>query len=144
MKSHLTWIPVSIIVLTVSLFTPIKDSMVTKKTVSKTVSFALYKENAYEAEVYNNTSAMVHITVEKVTERNRTIVWDTTIAASQLKALPTAENAYTQTITVPGLMEKREQLVIRYVLTYDSKGSQLQMQDWIVAADNNSQLKIAI
>ena len=144
MKSHLTWIPVSIFVLTVSLLTPVKDSMVTKKTVSKSVSFELYKENAYNAEVYNNTSAMVHITVEKVSENNRTVVWDTTIAASQLKQFPEASNAYMQTITVPGLSEKREQLVIKYVLTYDSKGSQLQMQDWIVAADNNSKLVIAI
>lgn len=144
MKSHFTWIPVSIFVLTVSLLTPVKDSMVTKKTVSKSVSFELYKGNTYNAEVYNNTSAMVHITVEKVSENNRTVVWDTTIAASQLKQFPEASNAYTQTITVPGLSEKREQLVIRYVLTYDSNGSQLQMQDWIVAADNNSKLVIAI
>ena len=144
MKTQLTWLPVSLIVLTVTLFSPVKEAVVSKKTVEKTVSFSVFKNSGYDAAAYNNTSAQVYITVVKVSENKRTLVWDTVIDAKMLKEFPTAENAFSQTVTVPGLSEKKEHLEIKYVLTYDSKGSQLQMQDWIVASEKNNVLNIGI
>ena len=67
-------------------------------------------------------------TVEKVNGKKRTLVWDTTLDSKLLSDYPSVENALSQNITVPNVFDKKEHLEVTYILTYDSKGSRLQMQ----------------
>jgi hypothetical protein len=144
MKTYLTWLPASLIVLAGALISPVQKVFIGRNTVTKSVDFAVYKGNDYSAEAYKNTSAQVHIVVEKVSAKSRITVWDTTIDATELKDFPTAENAKAERITVPGIVDKKEHLEITYLLTYDSRGSQLQMQGGTAVYDNSGKMDISI
>lgn len=144
MKTYLTWLPASLIILAGAIISPVQKVFIGKKTVSKTVEFTVYKGNDYSAEAYNNTSAQVHIVVEKVSEHSRIKVWDTTIDAKQLKDFPTESAAKMKRVTVPGLVDKKEHLEITYLLIYDSQGSQLRMQDAAAVYGGKGKMDISI
>ena len=114
------------------------------KTVDKTVSVAIYKENNYNTKVYDRTSAEIHIDLEKVSAKNRTLVWDTTFDAKLLRQYPSAEKALSRKIVVENLVDKKEHLEINYLIKYNSNGSILQMQNGSVIADSSGKLSIGI
>src|SRR5437763_13207559 len=70
------------------------------KTVDKTVSVDVYKENNYKAKVYDYTTAEIHIDLEKVNGKNRTPVWDTTFDAKPVRHYPPIEKSLQRIITV--------------------------------------------
>jgi hypothetical protein len=137
MNKLLARLPV-VMILGAIMYKPVKD--ITKsKLVNRDISFTVYKSNSYSSAIYNNTSVQVRIIVEKVsTKGQRTIVWDKTLQKKYLSQYPSAENALKQNIIISGINEKKEYLVVHYTLTYNSKGSELQMQDGTVINDNNS------
>jgi len=47
--------------------------------------------------------------------------------------------AVKQTVTIPNVNQKKEYLVVHYTLTYNSKGSELQMWESTVVKENNSE-----
>src|SRR6476620_9094324 len=99
MNKILTWLP-AVMVLGAVMYIPVKEATETK-TVNKNLSFAVYKNSAYTSGVYNNTSAQVHIIVEKVsTSGKHTIVWDKTLDSKSLSRYPSVENALKQNITI--------------------------------------------
>jgi len=115
------------------------------KPVEKSVSFALYKGSNYASDVYNSTSAKVHITIEKVSGSKRTAVWEKTFDAQMLKQYPSMQEAVAQTVKVPNVFDGKEHLEVSYTLTYDSKGSQLQMQSgMVVNGTSNDKVYIGI
>jgi hypothetical protein len=137
MNKFLIWLP-AVMILGAVTYKPIKQAT-QPQLVNKNVSVAVYKGSSYTSGVYNNTSAQVHIIVEKVdTKGQHTIVWDKKLDSRYLSQYPSAENALKQNITIPGINEKKEYLVVHYTLTYNSKGSELQMQDGTIVKDNNS------
>ena len=103
------------------------------------ISFVVYKSNSYKSDVYRNSSAQVHIVIEKIdTYGQQTTVWEKTMDAKSLSKYPTAENALKQNVTVCNVNEKKEYLVVNYTLIYNSKGSELQMHDATVVKNTNS------
>ena len=137
MNKILTWLP-AVMVLEAVIYRPVKEATETK-TVNKNLSFAVYKSNAYTSAAYNNTSAEVHIVVEKVnTSGKRTIVWDKKLDSKGLSQYPSVENALKQNVTIPNVNQKKEYLTVYYTLTYNSKGSELQMQDGTIVKDSGS------
>jgi len=114
------------------------------KTVDKTISFTIYKENSYKAKVYDCTYAEIHIDLEKVNGKNRTHVWDTTFDAKQVRQYPSIEKALSRQITIQNLVDKKEHLEINYVIRYNSHGSILQMQNGSIIADSSGKLSIGI
>lgn len=127
----ITGIIVAVILMGFAAYKPVKQAF-TEKPVEKSIAFSVYRANNYNAEVYNQTSARVHVIVEKVSKHSRTIVWEKTMDARQLKQYPTADRPIVEKIIVPGIFDKKEHLEVRYVLTYDSRGSQLEMQNGTV------------
>src|SRR2546423_15199611 len=128
MNKYLAWLP-AFIVLGALTYKPVKETMETKL-VNKSISFAVYKSSPYTSGIYKSTSAQIHIIIEKVnTGGKHTIVWDTTLDAKSLSQYPSMENALRQKVTVSRVNEKRDHLVVYYTLTYNSNGSELQMQD---------------
>jgi len=137
MNKILAWLP-AILLLGAVVYKPVKEAT-QPKLVNKNISFAVYKNSSYASGAYNNTFAQVHITVEKVNNRGQhTVVWDKMLDAKCLSQYPSVENALQQKITVHNVNEKKEKLVVYYTLTYNSKGSELQMQEGMVVKDNNS------
>jgi hypothetical protein len=112
--------------------------------VEKSIDFSVYSANNYNSAAYNHTFAQVHIIVEKVSKQTRSIVWEKTMDARLLKQYPTADKAISQKVTVPGIFDKKEHLEVKYILIYDSKGSQLEMQDGTVVSTGAKQGKVNI
>lgn len=146
MKKHLLWIPVLLIAAAGAMHTQVSAVITPAKPVDKNISFAVYKGVNYSSEVYNNTSAQVHITVEKVSGDKRTIVWEQTLDAKQLNQYPTLEQAMKQTVTIPNVLDSKERIEVSYTLTYDSQGSTLQMMGGsdLTGNDTAGQLNIMI
>src|SRR6266496_3176028 len=87
MNKYLAWLP-ALMVLGAVIYKPVKEATQAKP-VNKSISFAVYKSNSYTSAVYNNTSAQVHIVVEKVSTRGKhTIVWDKTLDSKYLSQYP--------------------------------------------------------
>src|SRR5690242_6461475 len=144
MKKYLLWLPLVWFGFGTAIYTTTKGTTATEKSVNKNISFAVYKGNNYASEVYNNTSATLHIIITKVRGNNRSIVWDKTFDAKLLKQYPSLENALTQQVTVPNVLDKKEHLEVTYVLTYNSNGSELQMQNGTVVYGSSDKLDISI
>lgn len=126
MKKYLLWLPAAFIVVSAAMYQPVKEAM-KGNPVDKNISFAVYKGTNYASAIYNNTSAQVHVTIEKVNDNSRTEVWSKTFDAKMLQQYPTLEQAMFQTVKVPKVFCK-EQLEVTYTITYNSGGSELQMQ----------------
>jgi hypothetical protein len=116
----------------------IKEIVTPAKPVEKNISFALYKGSDYNSDVYNSTLATVHITIEKVSRKGRTTVWEKTFDAQTLKQYPSLQQAIAQTVKVPNVFDSKEHLEVSYTLTYNSKGSELQMQNGIMVNGNGT------
>ena len=144
MRNYLILMPASLIVLAAALIQPTTEAMQTKKAVSKTISFDMYKGKTYESGVYDYTSAQVEIVVEKVSKRGRVIVWQKTFDARLLKQYPSLGQAQREQVTIPGILERREHLEVNYVLTYDTKGSEFQLQSGVFTANTNDTININI
>jgi len=114
------------------------------KTVDKTVSVSIYKENNYKAKVYDCTYAEIHIDLEKVNGKNRTPVWDTTVNSKLVRQYPSVEKALSRNITIEDLADKKEHLEINYLIRYNSNGSVLELQSGSVVADSSGKLSIGI
>ena len=138
MKKHLLWLSVVVVVAIAAMSKQVKDVITPAKPVEKSVSFALYKEGSYLSDVYNSTSASVHITIEKVNGKNRKTVWEKTFDAQMLKQYPSLQEAIAQTVKVPNVFDAKEHLEVSYTLTYNSKGSELQMQNGMVVNGNGT------
>jgi hypothetical protein len=145
MKKNLiiTAVVAAIVITGLVAYKPIKQAL-TETPVEKSIAFSVYRANNYTSDVYSQTSAQVHIIIEKVSRHSRTIVWEKTMDARLLKQYPTVDQATSQKIIVPGIFDKREHLEIRYVLIYDSKGSQLEMQDGKVVSTGAKSGKLDI
>jgi len=144
MKNYLLWLPLVWFGFGAAIYTTAKGTTAPEKTVNKNISFAVYKGNNYASEAYNNTSATLHIVITKVRGSNHSIVWEKTFDAKLLKQYPSLENALTQNVTVPDVLDKKEHLEVTYTLTYNSNGNELQMQSGTVVYGNYDKLDISI
>ena len=114
-----------------------------QRTVDKNISFAVYKCAAYASAAYNNTSAQLHVSIEKVNGITHTQVWSKNFDARQVKQYPSVEQAMLQTVKVPKVSHD-EHLEITYTITYNSGGSELQMQSGTAVGGNDMSGKVDI
>jgi len=108
-------------------YKPIMEE-IKSKPVRKTVSFSLHKASDYSSKVYKGSSAKVYVSVEKVRNTTRKIVWDTTLDDKPLAKYPSAKEAFLQKVTIENVIESKEHLEINYLLTYNSQGSIVNIQ----------------
>jgi len=108
---------------------PLKEMITPEKTVSKNISFAVYKSDNYDASIYNDASARLQVTVVKVRGNERSVVWQKNFDAKLLKQYPSAANAISQNVVIHNVVDNKEHLEVLYTLTYDTKGSVMQLQD---------------
>lgn len=145
MKRHLLWLFFILVAsgVAIAAYEPIIRSM-REKPVDKTISFTLYKGSNYASKIYRGSSAEISITVEKVRNTRRTVVWDTTFDAKLLSKYPSLKKAMSQNITIPDVIENKEHLELNYVLTYNSNGSILKVQSGSFIFDHSDTLAITL
>ena len=98
------------------------------KPIEKEVLISLYKGVSYTSKAYNESSAEIYMSIEKVGSTTRSVVWDTTFNAMLLRKYPSIKKAISKKIIVPNVSEKKEHLEMNYLLTYTSKGSTIKIQ----------------
>ena len=135
MKKYVLMFSAILLITGTAFYKPIKAKL-QGKPVDKNIVFTIYKGANYTSKIYDCTYVQVHVTVEKVRGDKHTIVWDKTFDEKLLKLYPTIKNAIAQQINVAGVFEKKEHLQVKYVLTYNSKGTELQMQGDSVIIDS--------
>lgn len=143
MKSYVQWLMHSYLLIVFPGCSLIQQKPVEENT-DKAVSFAIYKGYKYNAKVYDCTYVQVHIMIEKVGQNSSTPVWDTTFTAKLLKQFPTLEKRLLQTVIVPDVSDNKEHLQVRYIITYDSKGSRLEMQNEMIMQNGTESFEISI
>ena len=110
MKKHLLWIATILVVTVASMNIKVKEIIAPEKAVEKNVALAVYKESDYASDAYMNASATVHITIEKVSNKGRSLVWEKTFDAQMLKQYPSLQEAIAQTVKVPNVFDSKEHL----------------------------------
>jgi hypothetical protein len=145
MKKNLLWLVFILIAsgVAVAAYEPIMGA-IKDKPVGKTISFSLYKGSKYASKVYKGSSAEIYITIEKVRNTTRTVVWDTTLDAKLLSKYPSVKKALSRKVTIPDVIENKEHLEMHYVLTYNSNGSVLKMQSSRFILDGTDTLAIRL
>ena len=115
-----------------------------EKPVTKDISLALYAGGNYNSKVYDQSVAQVHVIVAKLRGNKQTIVWEKTFDSMELQKIPACTNAISQKVRIGNVFDKKEQLVVYYTLTYDSKGSIMQMQNGTYVSKGNHTDKLFI
>jgi len=144
MKKYFLWLPVALFVSGSAIYSPVQRGAERERTENKSISFAVYKGNSYTSDIYNKTSVKLHIIIEKVRDKNRVVVWDKTFDAKLLKEYPGLENALSQKVIVPNVLDKKEHLEVTYTLLYNSNGSELQMQSGTIVYGSSDKVDISI
>lgn len=130
MKKQIIWLPVAIAAILLTAWNkPLREMLAPEKTVSKNISFAVYKTGEYNSNIYADASAKLQVTIVKVRNNTRSIVWQKSYDAKLLSQYPSLENAIAQNVVINNVVDSKEKLEVVYTLTYDSKGSELQLQD---------------
>ncbi|CAN5495275.1 hypothetical protein BH10BAC2_BH10BAC2_12540 [soil metagenome] len=113
---------------------------------AKTIDMQVYAAANYSSAAYNSSNASLHVTVTRLKDSNKEIVWQMDYPALELKAFPENINAFKQQINIPAIFGKTSNLEIDYTLTYNSNGSILQMKNTEVldASKQNEKLFIEI
>lgn len=140
---YASWMAALLLGLGIVGYKPVKKAF-TEVPVNKNLTLVIYKDNNYTSEVYDQSSAQVHVIVERVKGEDRRIELDTTFEAKLLKEYPSAENAYMQGVSIPNVFANKEAIEVKYILTYYSGSSQLQTQDGLVLTRENERLEIGI
>ncbi|MBG9375131.1 hypothetical protein I5907_02745 [Panacibacter sp. DH6] len=145
MKKIQFLIPVLIIAAAFLISFTAKNMHLKAAPVEKNIAFAFYKESDYAADVYRNTLASVHIKIEKVSKGRRSVVFQKTFDAITVKDYPSLQEAVAQTVKISNVFDAREHIEVSYILTYNSAGSELQMQSgFVVKGSGTEKLYIGI
>ena len=116
----------------------------TENKATKTIDMQVYAAGNYSSAAYNNSNASLHVTVTRLKDSNKEIVWQMDYPALELKAFPENINAFKQQINIPAIFGKASNIEIDYTLTYNSNGSILQMKNTEVLDASKQQEKLLI
>lgn len=96
--------------------------------VTKNVSLAITADDNYHLSAYEHSKATVHVGIFKIVKGKQSLVWEKDFDTLLLKDYPENGNAIRHNITIPKVYEKREDLIIRYKITYNSKGNIVELK----------------
>jgi len=104
----------------------------TEKPVNKSINLSIYSNNNYSSAAYDSSIAFVHITVSKVVGGTYTTIYDKVLNSMQLKQFPNMQNALSSSLTIPNLLNNKEKLLINYAVTYNTQGSELTLNNYMI------------
>ena len=144
MNKFLAWLPASLMIIGLAVYKPVKEAMKANM-VDKSVSISVFRNADYNADAYKSTLASVYVTVEKInTKGESSILWEKNFDAKEITKYPLKEKALEQNISVKNINEHKERIEVKYVLIYNSKGTELQMQDETVITGRKTNVDIRI
>jgi len=130
MKKFILILPVLIaIIVCFSQFTKVHPA---EKPVNKSINLSIYSNNNYSSAAYDSSIAFVHITVSKVVGGTYTTIYDKVLNSMQLKQFPNMQNALSSSLTIPNLLNNKEKLLINYAVTYNTQGSELTLNNYMI------------
>jgi len=147
MKKHLLWLSVIIAVVILASFQQqVREVISPEKPVTKDINLAVYAGGNYTSKIFDASVAQLQVMVYKVRGNKYSVVWEKTFDTMELNKIPASENALSQQVSIRNVFDKREQLVVVYNLTYNSKGSILKTQNgtYVSRGSNRNKLFISI
>ncbi|NNV54432.1 hypothetical protein [Limnovirga soli] len=103
------------------------DYVKPNKMMNKEISLSIAPENNYTSAAYADAKATVNVVVTKVRGDKKTIVWNKTFDTIELQNYPRLNAAFNEKVKIPGVIDNKEKLIVTYIVTYDNKGSVLQL-----------------
>src|SRR4051794_21087495 len=117
----------------------------TENTINEKILLAVYRGSDYTSIAYTNSSAQVHVAIEKVNPTGvNTIVWEKTFDSKYLNQYPSVEDVIKQNVEINNILTKNEYLIVKYNVIYNSQGSELQMQNDVIVDDSSRNISINI
>lgn len=103
----------------------IKEWIFPEKTVAKNINLQIVEASNYRYKVYRNSSAMLNITVISLHGNDRDTLITKDYPDFKLRNLSSYSKGFKQNIYIPGVLDKKEQIIVLYTIKYISKGSVL-------------------
>ncbi len=114
-------------VLGVIFFNPIKTFILPEKPEVKEVNLNIGTEKRYALPVYANAVADVQITITKWHGNTPSLLWEKTLNNIQLKENAGLDKIEAQSVTIPNISNRRDRIVVKYLVTYKDQGSEVQL-----------------
>jgi hypothetical protein len=122
----------------------VSNLFTTEKPVNKEINFSITRDSSYDGNVYDMTRATVRIIVFKVKNHKQVVLWNKTYDTMQVKQYPTSGNALCQTVKVKNILDRKEQLYITYIITYNTKGSVIKVENGTSVLKGEKEGRLAI
>ena len=124
--------------------TQVTGLFTTEKPANKEINFSIARDSSYDCNVYDMTSATIQVIVFKVKDHKQIVLWNKTYDTMQVKQYPTTSNALRQTVKVKNILDRKEQLFVTYIITYNTKGSVIKVENGTSVLKGGKEGRLAI
>jgi len=124
--------------------TQIANIFSAEKPVSKKISLSIARDANYNQSVYDLSKASVKVVIFKVRDNKQIVLWDKTYDAIRLKDYPTLQNALHNEITVSNILDKKERLYVTYIITYNTNGGFMRIENGTSVLKGEKEGKLVI
>ena len=115
-------------VLATSFHAQIKHWIRPEKMVSKNISLNVQGDKVYKFPAYAKSMAKLDVQIIKIKGSQIDTLWENKYQEMQLKKFPLAQ-VVLQKVHIPAFAENKEQIFVRYTITYRTNESILEIQD---------------
>jgi hypothetical protein len=115
-------------VVTASFHAQVKNLVHPEHKINKSINMTISTDNNYSPRIYANSEAMLDYTIVKVRGRHIDTLMQSQYPSYKLRKLSSLARVFNQTIEIPNVADRKEQIVIFYTITYKTKGSVLKVQ----------------
>ncbi len=124
--------------------TQVTNLFTAEKNVNKEISFTITRDSNYNQKVYDMATASVRVVIFKVRDHKQTILWNKVYGNMLLKDFPVTGKNMAETVTVRNISDKKEKLYVTYMVTYNAKGSVVELQNGTTLSKGSKQDKLDI
>lgn len=114
-------------VVTASFHAQVKHLLRPEKKVTKSISLIVSKNN-YDPRIYHSSNASVELILIKISKHSTDTIMQKQYPEFRLKKLASFAETFNQTIEIPDVVDRKERILVHYIITYKSKGSVLQIK----------------
>ena len=115
-------------VLATSFHAQIKNWIRPEKMVSKNISLNVQGDKVYKFPAYAKCMAKLDVQIIKIKGSQIEMLWENKYQEMELKKFPLTQ-VVMQKVHIPAFAENKEQIFVRYTITYRSNESVLKIQD---------------
>lgn len=127
MRKIIFTIILSMAFITASFHAQVKKLVINERKMNKNIHMAISARNNYSSHTYKYCEARINYTVIKVRGAKRDTLIQKQFLPFKLKELPSLAKEFDEKIAINDVADRREQVLIKYTVTYSSKGSILRV-----------------